>query len=189
MPEPPMKIRFTLALTGAVLAVAGCSEDPATAVAALPAQADAATVALAETKDALDKLSPPTATVPATATAASAASAPTPVQEFQGTGFAQVSRQPGASLNAKRLMAIRAARLEALRDLTEQVHGIRLSSTSSLRDAVLTSDHLQALVEGEIRGARTVRITPKGGDSYEVVMALSPDTVRYILRATGKKGA
>jgi len=181
-----MKIRFTLALTGAVLAVAGCSEDPATAVAALPAQADAATVALAETKDALDKLSPPTATVPAAATAVSA---PAPVQEFQGTGFAQVSRQPGASLNAKRLMAIRAARLEALRDLTEQVHGIRLSSTSSLRDAVLTSDHLQALVEGEIRGARTVRITPKGGDSYEVVMALSPDTVRYILRATGKKGA
>lgn len=185
-----MKIRFTLALTGAVLALAGCSEDPATAVAALPAQADAATVALAETKDALDKLSPPApAPVPAAATAASAASAPTPVQEFQGTGFAQVSRQPGASLNAKRLMAIRAARLEALRDLTEQVHGIRLSSTSSLRDAVLTSDHLQALVEGEIRGARTVRITPKGGDSYEVVMALSPDTVRYILRATGQKGA
>ncbi|MHA7849735.1 LPP20 family lipoprotein [Roseovarius sp.] len=182
-----MKIRFTLALTGAVLAVAGCSEDPATAVAALPAQADAATVALAETKDALDKLSPPAAaSVPAAATAASA---PAPVQEFQGTGFAQVSRQPGASLNAKRLMAIRAARLEALRDLTEQVHGIRLSSTSSLRDAVLTSNHLQALVEGEIRGARTVRITPKGGDSYEVVMALSPDTVRYILRATGKQGA
>lgn len=174
-----MKIRHTLALTCAALALAGCSEDPATAVAALPAQAEAATVALAETKDALDKVSPAPAPAPVKA-------APAPVQDFQGTGFAQVSRQPGASLNAKRLMAIRAARLEALRDLTEQVHGIRLSSTSSLRDAVLTSDHLQAIVEGEIRGARTVRITPKGSDSYEVVMALSPDTVRYILRATGQ---
>ena len=177
-----MKIRFTLALTCAALALAGCSKDPATAVAALPSQADAATVALAETKDALDKVSPP---APPTQVAATVA----PVQEFLGTGFAQVSRQPGASLNAKRLMAIRAARLEALRDLTEQVHGIRLNSTSSLRDAVLTNDYLQAIVAGEIRGARTVRITPKGSDSYEVVMALSPDTVRYILRATSQKGA
>ena len=183
-----MKIRFTFALTCAALALAGCSKDPATAVAALPAQADAATVALAETKDALDAVARAAQAAPREAST-TAVGTLTPVQEFQGTGFAQVSRQPGASLNAKRLMAIRAARLEALRDLTEQVHGIRLDGTSSLRDAVLTSDHLRAVVDGEIRGARTVRITPKGSDSYEVVMALSPDTVRYILRATGKQGA
>jgi hypothetical protein len=108
--------------------------------------------------------------------------------QFTGLGLSQVSKQPGASTNEKRLMAIRAARMEALRDLTEQIHGIRINSETVLRDQVLRSDSVRALVEGEIRGARTLRITPKGSDSFEVVMALDPDTVAYILRAARQGG-
>ena len=85
-------------------------------------------------------------------------------------------------------MAIRAARLEAIRDLTEQIHGIRINSESTLHDQVLRSDTVRAVVAGEIRGARTLRITPKGEDSFEVVLALDPDTVRYILRAVRQRG-
>ena len=80
-------------------------------------------------------------------------------------------------------MAIRAARMDALRDLAEQVHGIRLSSTTTIRDAVVQDDSMTALVDGTIRGARTVRVTPKGTDSYEVEMMLDRDTVAYIVRA------
>lgn len=80
-------------------------------------------------------------------------------------------------------MAIRAARLDALRDLTEQIHGIRLSSTTSIRDAVVGNDQMTAVVEGTLRGARTVRVTPKGADSYEVEMVIDRDTVGYIVRA------
>ena len=111
-----------------------------------------------------------------------------PVVQFTGLGMSQVSTQPGKSTNEKRLMAIRAARLEALRDLTEQIHGIRLDSETTLRDQTVGSDTIRALVDGEIRGARTVRITPKGGDSFEVVLALDPDTVAYIVRAARQKG-
>ena len=111
-----------------------------------------------------------------------------PVVQFTGLGLSQVSKQPGASTNEKRLMAIRAARMEALRDLTEQIHGIRINSETMLRDQVLRSDSVRGLVEGEIRGARTLRITPKGSDSFEVVMALDPDTVAYILRAARQGG-
>jgi len=100
-----------------------------------------------------------------------------------GLGMAQISRQPGSSINEKRLLAIRAARLEALRDLTEQVHGISLTSETTLRDTVVRNDSLRGLVEGEIRGARTERITPRGSDSYEVVLTLDPDVVAYIARA------
>jgi hypothetical protein len=31
-----------------------------------------------------------------------------------------------------------------------------------------------------------LRITPKDGDSFEVVLTLSPDVVRYIMRAVGR---
>lgn len=101
----------------------------------------------------------------------------------RGLGMAQISKQPGSSINEKRLMAIRAARLEALRDLTEQVHGISVTSETTLRETVIKNDSLRGLVAGEIRGARTERITPKGSDSYEVVLTLDPDVVAYIARA------
>jgi hypothetical protein len=48
---------------------------------------------------------------------------------------------------------------------------------------VVQDDSLTALVDGTIRGARTVRVTPKGTDSYEVEMMLDRDTVAYIVRA------
>ena len=105
------------------------------------------------------------------------------VPALKGLGFAQIAGQPGGTMNAKRLMAIRTARMDALRDLAEQVHGIRLSASTSIRDAVVLDDSLSALVEGTIRGARTVRVTPKGTDSYEVEMMLDRDTVAYIVRA------
>lgn len=158
------------ALLAACAALAACTGSPAPlAVAALPDQADALTTELAQMQDAL-------------AVASAQPEVPAPVS-FTGLGMAQVSTQPGGSLNEKRLMAIRAARMEALRDLTEQIHGIQVTSTTTLRDQVILNDQVNGLVAGEIRGAQTLRITPKGDDGYEVALGLSPDTVRYIVRA------
>lgn len=105
------------------------------------------------------------------------------MSSLKGLGFAQVAGQPGKTLNEKRLMAIRAARVDALRDLTEQVHGVRISATTTVRDAVVADDTLGAVVQGTLRGARTLRVTASGSDSYEVEMALDRDTVAYIVRA------
>lgn len=151
---------------------------PSRAVDAVPTDASLSTRALAEVRDDLTPRSTPRA--------ARILSPQPQVTQFTGLGMSQVSTQPGKSINEKRLMAIRAARMEALRDLTEQVHGIRLNSETTLRDQVLRSDYIRGVVDGEIRGARTLRITPKDGDSFEVVLALSPDVVRYIMRAVGR---
>lgn len=98
-------------------------------------------------------------------------------------GFAQVSGQPGRTLNEKRLLALRAARVDAIRILTEQVHGIYVTSTTTVSQARVGNDSMSAMVEGTIRGARTVRITPKGTDGYEVELALDASTVAYIVSA------
>lgn len=173
---PSHLIRLVLCLPLA-LSLTACMA-PSRAVEALPGDASLSTRALAEMRDDL---------TPNPAPRAARALSPAPqVTQFTGLGLSQVSTQPGTSLNEKRLMAIRAARMEALRDLTEQVHGIRLSSETTLRDQVLRSDHVRGIVDGEIRGARTLRITPKDSDSFEVVLALSPDVVRYIMRAVGR---
>ncbi|NBE09166.1 LPP20 family lipoprotein [Paragemmobacter ruber] len=150
---------------------------PETASDALPLSATAQTVQLAEVKDnldAADRMGAP----PAPATMASDEARP-----LKGLGFAQISGQPGKTTNEKRLMAIRAARMDALRDLTEQVHGIRINATTTIHAAVVRDDSLAAVVQGTLRGARTVRVAPSGSDSYEVEMVLDRETVAYIVRA------
>ena len=100
-----------------------------------------------------------------------------------GTGYATISAQPAHNINQKRLMAIRVARLDAMRDLTEQVHGLRLSAQTTVVDAVLQNDTTRASVDGTIRGARTVRINPVGRDTYEVVLELDRDMIARIMMA------
>ena len=158
--------------------LAGCVSTPQTATQALPLSATEATKQLAEVKDNLDAADRMNAPPPPSAIASNPA-----VQPLKGMGFAQIAGQPGKSKNEKRLMAIRAARMDALRDLTEQVHGIRINATTTVSQAVVRDDSLSAVVQGTLRGARTVRVTPKGSDSYEVEMALDRETVAYIVRA------
>ena len=55
-------------------------------------------------------------------------------------GYASISSQPAKSINQRRLMAIRAARLEAMRNLTEQVHGIKVNSRTTIIDAIVQND-------------------------------------------------
>lgn len=169
----PMPFRLVLPLV--TLAAAGCTTPATRAVDALPMNAMPETVALATAKDTLDSLDSARAPV--------AAAMEPGLPRITGRGFAQVARQPGRTVNERRLMAMRAARMEALRDLAEQVHGVRISSDSLLRDVVLRSDRIATEVQGTLRGARTVSILPKGEDGYEVLMELDPDTLAYLLRA------
>lgn len=170
--------RLTIPALFLLPALAGCVSMPPTATGALPLSATETTEQLAEIKDNLDAADRMTAPPPP-ATMAMASD----VQPLKGLGFAQIAGQPGKTQNEKRLMAIRAARMDALRDLTEQVHGIRISASTTIRDAVVQDDSLSAMVQGTLRGARTVRVAPSGTDSYEVEMVLDRETVAYIVRA------
>ena len=100
-----------------------------------------------------------------------------------GRGYSVISIQPGKSSGHRRLMAIRAAKLEALRDLTEQIHGIQLNAQTTMAEAIIQSDKLQSNVDGVIRGARTVKIEPMGSDVYEVVLEIDRDTINRIVRS------
>ena len=78
------------------------------------------------------------------------------------TGYAVVSTQPGQNVEQKRLMAIRAARMSAMRELAEQIHGLKVDSNTTVIDLMVQNDTFRGIVSGIIRGARTVRINPTG---------------------------
>lgn len=105
------------------------------------------------------------------------------VPTITGMGYASVSSQPAKSVNQRRLMAIRAARIEAMRNLTEQVHGMKINSRTTIIDAIVQNDSLRATVDGLIIGAKTVRINPVGADTYEVVLELDQALINSIMLA------
>ena len=69
-------------------------------------------------------------------------------------------------------MAIRSARMAAMRDLAEQIHGLQVDSSTTVIDLMVQNDTFRGVVSGTIRGARTVRINPTGSDTYEVVLEI-----------------
>jgi hypothetical protein len=131
---------------------------------------------LAATKTALDKMNPPSS--------AAAAKAP----PLQGIGYAVVSVQPGRNTAHKSLMAIRAARMDAMRALAEQIHGLQVDSRTTMAEAVVQSDTLRATVSGVIRGARTIRIEPQSSDVYEVVLEVDHAMIAHMLRIARRSG-
>jgi outer membrane protein FlgP len=97
-------------------------------------------------------------------------------------GYAVTSSQPGRSQAQKRLMAIRSARMAAMRDMAEQIHGLQVDSSTTVIDLMVQNDTFRGVVSGTIRGARTVRINPTGSETYEVVLEIDREMVGYLLK-------
>lgn len=97
-------------------------------------------------------------------------------------GYAVTSSQPGRSPAQKRLMAIRSARMAAMRDMAEQIHGLQVDSSTTVIDLMVQNDTFRGVVSGTIRGARTVRINPTGSETYEVVLEIDREMVGYLLK-------
>ena len=103
------------------------------------------------------------------------------VPTLTAVGYAVVSSQPGRSDSQKRLMAIRSARMAAMRDLAEQIHGLKVDSSTTVIDLMVQNDTFRGVVSGTIRGARTVRINPTGSDTYEIVLEIDREMISYLI--------
>jgi hypothetical protein len=99
-------------------------------------------------------------------------------ETITATGYAVVAVQNHKNQAQQRLMAIRASKLDAYRNLTEQVYGQQLDASSTVADMVVTNDTFRTKVEGVIYGARLVSITPVGEDTYETTLSLDKDVVQ-----------
>jgi hypothetical protein len=99
-------------------------------------------------------------------------------ETITATGYAVVAVQNHKNPAQQRLMAIRASKLDAYRNLTEQVYGQQLDASSTVADMVVTNDTFRTKVEGVIYGARLVSITPVGEETYETTLSLDRDVVQ-----------
>jgi hypothetical protein len=80
-----------------------------------------------------------------------------------------------------RLMAQRAAEIDAYRRLAERVHGLHITASTTVRDYVTEYDQINAAVQQNLRGAR-VRSTAYGADG--VVSVTMELTVTELMSTT-----
>jgi len=103
-------------------------------------------------------------------------------QGIVASGYAVISSQHGDTPAQKRLMAIKASKLDAYRALTEQVYGQYVNATGTMVDMAITQDQMRSRVEGVIYGAKLVSITPIGSETYETKLALGQGTINELVR-------
>lgn len=101
-------------------------------------------------------------------------------------GYAPISAQLGSEESTKTLMAIKASKLDAYRELAEQVFGQKVDGEQELANLILTNNQLKSSVEGVIRGARVLKSYPVGEDTYATELELDMSRVFDIYLSTAK---
>jgi hypothetical protein len=107
---------------------------------------------------------------------------------LKAIGYAPLSAQPGQDETQKMLMALKVSKLEAYRELTEQVYGQSLSANTTVKGAIAQNDGLKSQVKGLIRGARVVK-SYAVGDTYTTELELDMKRVHdlYMTQVKPKK--
>lgn len=100
---------------------------------------------------------------------------------IRAVGYAPISAQPGESSQIQNIMAMRASKLDAYRELAEQVYGHQLQGQSNVNNLVTRDDKLRTKVEGVIRGARVIK-TYAVGDTYATELELDMKLVYDLYR-------
>ena len=112
--------------------------------------------------------------------------APETYPVISAVGYAPISDQRGASESSRMLMALKASKLDAYRELTEQVYGQKVDSGQSLASLVILNTRLDSSVQGVIRGAKVVKSYPVGNDTYATELELDFKLVNDIYLSTAR---
>ncbi len=87
----------------------------------------------------------------------------------------------GADSPRQRLLAHRAARMDALRNLSEQIYGMELHGGSTVRNFTLISDTVSSRLAVTIQGAREIHSQELADGTVEVTVVIPLGRVETIL--------
>ena len=108
--------------------------------------------------------------------------------DLTAMGFASITAQPGTDAAQRRLQAARAAKLDAYRNLAEQLYGVEFASDSVIADTRVREDHIRVRISGLIAGAEIVTLEPLGNDSYQATVRLPAAKVAALQQRPALQG-
>lgn len=97
---------------------------------------------------------------------------PPKIKTLKAIGYGVESDYMNYPAPRKRLLAIRAAKVDAYRNLAETLYGTRITGMTTVRDAAIESDRFRAYIDAVVRGAQLLALTPKGDGIYEAELEL-----------------
>ena len=77
---------------------------------------------------------------------------------------------PTANQAQASILAQRAAKVDAYRNLLEQIQGVQVDSSTTVKDAMVESDAITSKVNGFLRGAKVILSEPIAGGGWHVVV-------------------
>lgn len=98
---------------------------------------------------------------------------------FISVGYAPISSQQGDNFDLQLLNAIKASKLEAYKELAEQIYGVLIKAENSVRNAHLKEDQIEAHVKGVVRGARVLKSYHRG-DVYITELELNMQRLPFL---------
>lgn len=87
-------------------------------------------------------------------------------------GYGATSNFEGYTAGQKRLMAMRASKVDAYRAIAEQIYGVRIKGQTTVSAMVAQSDSFRSYVDAYVRGARVLSVTPMADGNYETELEL-----------------
>jgi outer membrane protein FlgP len=92
--------------------------------------------------------------------------------KFTAVGYGAEGAYTRYTHAQQRLMAMRAAQVDAYRNLAEQVYGFRVWGNTSVSAFATQSDNIRTYVDAFIRGAKVINTTSIADGNYEVTVEL-----------------
>ena len=98
---------------------------------------------------------------------------------FTSLGYAPIEAQPGNNFDMKVLNAIKASKLEAYKEMAEQVYGVLIETNQSVEGAVLKNNNIEAKVNGLVKGAKVMKSYHEG-DVYITELELDMQALPFL---------
>lgn len=105
---------------------------------------------------------------------------------LKAVGYAPISAQRADTDSGRTILAMKASKLDAYRELAEQVYGQKIAGNQQLSQLVMNDESLKASVEGVIRGAKVMKTYAVGDDTYVTELELDMKRVYNLYLTTAK---
>jgi hypothetical protein len=169
-----------LVLAGAlsVMIVSGCSSNPNCSNSFLPSFLNSGGPTACANTSPLVGSAPPTLEIArgcnseASSCGVSLGRASAPPAKFVAVGYGSAGNQMQYTSAQQRLMAMRAAEVDAYRKLAEQVRGFRVSGSTTVSAFAIQSDAIRSYVDAYIRGAQITNVLAIADGNFQATVEL-----------------
>jgi len=103
-------------------------------------------------------------------------------QTIKAKGYGAISDDPSVSQAQKIPGAKRAAKMDALRNLIEQIKGVYVDSKTTIKDFVTQSDTIESNIQAFVQGARIIETKDLGDGSFEVSVEINLRPLKAIVK-------